>query len=123
MNKKIYKTKLYYELIKCFNYTSNPLSLNDIKNTLNITCNKTTLYRQLDQLVSDNYLSVFKMEKNQVWEKKPATDHSHLECIRCKKVICLEIDPSLMFNVINKEVPISNKINSIVSISVKCRCI
>ena len=54
--------------------------------------NKTTVYRQLSNLVESKFLNVFEIGGIQMWGKSQLEKHAHLECQECSKIICLDIN-------------------------------
>ena len=124
MKAKNYTTNLSAELTNYFNNSSEPSNFNQLQVSLKTKCNKTTLYRQLARLVESNFLTVFKAENNQIWEKTQVHKHTHLECQKCNKVVCVDINPELIKSYIQSQTTNNNffEANLINSINLKGLC-
>jgi Fe2+ or Zn2+ uptake regulation protein len=104
MIKKAYQTDLSVLLENLFKTEPKPYSfgeLNDFLKTRGINCNKTTLYRQLQNLESRKLIISIVTNHGQMWEKYHDHNHIHLLCKKCDEVKCFDIDQDLLNNINN----------------------
>ena len=83
-------TQIRKEMVKIFCETKRPLSAKDIKIKLaQMACfaNKTTIYRELQFLVSNGYLfKVYISPRQILYESSELSHHHHLVCDKCGKI-------------------------------------
>jgi Fur family ferric uptake transcriptional regulator len=89
-DKKCRITKVRQEIVKIFSDYSVPLSANRVEELLSgagIGANKTTIYRELQFLLSKGYLTeVYLFPKEICYESSDLKHHHHLVCDRCGNV-------------------------------------
>jgi Fe2+ or Zn2+ uptake regulation protein len=93
-------TKVRKEVVKIFSQTSKPLSANKVEEMLldsGLSVNKTTIYRELQFLLTNGYLvEVYLHPKKVSYESSDLKHHHHLVCDDCGKVDnvtnCLAMD-------------------------------
>lgn len=80
-------TKVRKEIIKIFAEASQPLSTKNVTELLSksgITLNKTTVYRELQFLLLNRYITeVYIYPNDKTYEPSDLMHHHHLVCIRC----------------------------------------
>jgi Fur family ferric uptake transcriptional regulator len=83
-------TKVRKAIIKIFSQASKPLIAKKIKELLlelGLSVNKTTIYRELQFLLANNYLTEVYLHPQQVsYESSKLRHHHHLVCDNCGKV-------------------------------------
>lgn len=84
------------QIIQYLEDSENPISAKDILNKLsknNLLVNKTTVYRELDFLISQDLIHQVDFgEGNKRYEFNRDSHHHHLICTRCQKVFEIDID-------------------------------
>ena len=88
------KTVIGNHVTAIFKKAQAPLSVQDILShlaKLNLTPNKTTIYRMLEKLVAKNTLTEIAIKQGgSVYELSPKTHHHHFICNSCSHVYCLK---------------------------------
>ena len=113
--KNTYKTKLSEELTYIFDNQLHPFFFGDINNILisrGIESNKTSIYRQLQKMLEDNTIKTIDTPNGKVWEIRTKKEHTHLVCDSCRNIICLQLDPSILDQIINLNKSIQFKIKN-----------
>jgi Fur family ferric uptake transcriptional regulator len=83
-------TKVRKEVVKIFSQSSQPLSANQVEKMLsqvNVTANKATIYRELQFLLTNRYLTEVYLHPNEVsYESSELKHHHHLVCDICGSI-------------------------------------
>jgi Fe2+ or Zn2+ uptake regulation protein len=83
-------TKVRKEVVKMFSQASRPLSASDIEKKLKelgLSVNKTTVYRELQFLFGNGYLTKVYLNPNHVsYESSELKHHHHLVCNGCGEI-------------------------------------
>lgn len=98
--RKTYQTKIRTEILTYFQKNSSiTVSVSELKaylNTVGIEANNTTIYRYLDKLCSENVVLKYpdadgeKAVYQYAGEAHRCTEHLHLKCVKCGRVIHLD---------------------------------
>lgn len=86
-SKKIKYTKIREELLKIFLNSNQPLSYEDIKES--ISMDKTTFYRNISKFESVKLINSFEANDRKRYFEIAQKPHSHFICIVCNKLECL----------------------------------
>ncbi len=124
MIKKAYQTDLSILLENLFKNEPKPYSfneLNDFLKTRGINCNKTTLYRQLQNLESRKLIISIVTNHGQMWEKFHDHNHIHLLCKKCDEVKCFDIDQELLSRINNLNTEFDINTLNLVGTCNKCK--
>jgi Fe2+ or Zn2+ uptake regulation protein len=98
MKSRNYKTNLSILLEECFKSAIHPLSFKDIEKFLTnykLKPNKSSIYRQLDKLIENQYLRLVQVCDCNLWELN-SKKHAHFVCNNCSRVICIAIDQNYL---------------------------
>jgi len=99
-------TKVRFGIISIFHQTKKPISTAEIltllKNNYSTTANKTTIYRQLEFLVSKNMISVTDIEGTKYYQLNRDQPHQALVCSQCHDIIPLENEISISSQTISE---------------------
>ena len=123
MIKKAYQTDLSVILENLFKTEVKPYAfgeINDFLKTRGINCNKTTLYRQLQNLESRKLIVSIVTNRGQMYEKYHDHNHIHLLCKRCDEIKCFDIDKDLLVKI--NELDDNFSINTINMVGVCTTC-
>lgn len=92
-------TKARKAIIKMFLDMEAPLSVAEIKILLakiNINVNKTTIYREIHFLKSQNIIRELRFgDGKRRFEIRPDNHHHHLVCVSCDSIECFELERCL----------------------------
>ena len=92
-------TKARGNILKIFLASSTPLSAVELTSRLaavNITVNKTTVYREIDFLKKQEIIRELQFgDGKKRFEQWPENHHHHLVCIGCDSIECIELDGCL----------------------------
>jgi Fe2+ or Zn2+ uptake regulation protein len=87
-------TKVRFGIISIFHQIKKPISATEIitilKDKFSTSANKTTIYRQLDFLVSKNMISVTDIEGTKYYQLNKNQPHQVLVCRQCHDIIPLK---------------------------------
>jgi Fe2+ or Zn2+ uptake regulation protein len=123
MIKKAYQTDLSILLENLFLTEPKPYSFNDLNDFLKsrgINCNKSTLYRQLQNLESRKLITSIISNHGQMWEKFHDHNHVHLLCKKCDDMKCFDIDQVLLDNINKMDTQFSINTVNLVGTCSKC---
>ena len=90
----VYKTNLASSLQEILSTTKHPLLITDIINLLgqkNLVCNKTSIYRQLEKMITNQKISQINTLHGTAWELKQTLNHAHIICDECETIKCVSI--------------------------------
>lgn len=94
-------TKKRKALVTLFFEHESPLSAQDILYELKkvqVTVNKTTVYRELERLQEVNIVSRVELgDRKKYYELASREHHHHLVCVRCERVEDVDIDEKKLF--------------------------
>lgn len=97
--KKFKITKVRSGIVKRFTEAKSPLSAKDLLDffhTVGIKINKTTVYRELTFLLSENIIKEIEFGEGQKrYEIEDFKHHHHLICLKCRKVEDIELKTDL----------------------------
>lgn len=92
-------TKIRSGIVERFMNSKVPLSANDLIeyfHTQEIKVNKTTIYRELTFLLSENFIKEIEFGEGQKrYELEDFKHHHHLICLNCRKVQDIELKTDL----------------------------
>lgn len=93
-------TKVRMELMQLFMEEALPLSVEDIQKKLQkkrIKANPSTLYREMDFLKKENFLSEVVLDgPKRRFESNLREHHHHLYCVKCHAIDEMEMDSELI---------------------------
>lgn len=92
------KLKLANLITYILENSNQPLLFSDINNflkTKGVSFNKTSIYRYMDKLKSEDLVLEISTPKGNAWELKTESNHIHIICNKCNKIRCLELKQSL----------------------------
>ncbi len=91
-------TKARENILKIFLASKVPLSAAELNSrlvTVNITVNKTTIYREIDFLKKQKIIRELQFGDGKKRFEWPDNHHHHLVCISCDSIECIELDGCL----------------------------
>lgn len=87
-------TKARAEILELLEKSNVPVSADEIVQNLGV--NKSTVYRELDFLKSQDLITDIRLEDSKnMYESKSKNHHHHLYCIKCKKIEEVDMDKDL----------------------------
>lgn len=97
--KKFKITRVRSGIVKLFTEAKSPLSAKDLLDFFHktgIKINKTTVYRELTFLLSENIIKEIEFGEGQKrYEIEDFKHHHHLICLKCRKVVDIELKTDL----------------------------
>ncbi len=97
--KKFKITRVRSGIVKLFTEAKSPLSAKDLLDyfhNIGIKINKTTVYRELTFLLSENIIKEIEFGEGQKrYEIEDFKHHHHLICLKCRKVVDIELKTDL----------------------------
>jgi Fe2+ or Zn2+ uptake regulation protein len=100
-----YNTNLSSTLNELFSNSHKPLCVSDIQLYLvekNLHYNKTSIYRQIEKLISQQKISKITTMNGTAWELKKNPNHVHVICESCESISCATLPQEILSKVIQK---------------------
>lgn len=94
-------TKARKAVMEIFDEAKFPLTAMEVNKNLDV--NKTTIYRELEFLVAQNFLNEVNFGDGSLRFEKTKHHHHHLVCDNCGKVQEIELDEKKLFNSLSRK--------------------
>jgi Fe2+ or Zn2+ uptake regulation protein len=123
LNTMAYTTKVKIILSAIFDSSDQCLNYNKIKKLLldnDINPDKSTIYRQLKSMEKKEVIYSQIINRNLTWSKISKKTHGHFVCIGCAKIICINLNDTIIEQV-NQNY--KNQINSVKNIQLLGECL
>lgn len=87
-------TSIRKNILQIFDLTKSPISAGDLLNK--ITANKTSVYRELETLTKEKFISPITLEDGiKRYELSSKVHHHHFICVKCKSILEFKISREL----------------------------
>ncbi len=92
MEKNLRSTPLRTEILSILDSQATPMTVSEIQKILNtkgMSPNKTTVYRQMETLITNNMIQKFSLRDGVVHYEIQKLHHHHFVCRDCERITCI----------------------------------